>query len=578
MRLPKLFTTIFSVLLTTLVLSLSVVLLPTPTHAQIQSDTTAQTSYNADTDRVQSTVIGLLDSAICLLSGQDIINPERGCLGIDPVNHKLSYDSSSNSQNTQALGGLLGMSTSMVSGLYVRPVTTASYISYLGNNFGVGPKTYAQTNAQGFDNLSSLQSIWTTIRNITYFVFTILFVFIGIAIMLRIKIDPRTVMSIQNQIPKAIIAILMITFSYAIVGLLVDMMWVTTYTGINVLASSDTTAGESVREAATKNLINNPISYVWFVFSAPKGTNERGPDNLIGLSKDVGISMGDVVSRTVTEVLGFDQSTGDCTGGHWYTLGIDVTSCVENGIRGFFKYLISAIVLLIVLVAIFLALFRVWFTLLKSLVYIIIYTIIAPFVILGGLIPGSTFGFGRWIRTILANLIVYPVTVFIFLLARIVAFNPQVNDVKQTFIPPLVANPGAFTNFGALIAFGLIMVAPEMLGFMQAALKAKPGPVGDIVKKGFSAGVPAGTAVPKAVWGNLNAFDPHKQQLGALAMLRMRGSQRLGAMTFGLLNNQSRKRWTAYEDMRKGANDRVTGGAGINNGQQSTNNTPGTHS
>src|SRR5581483_6429401 len=75
-------------------------------------------------------------------------------------------------------------------------------------------------------SLSPLFPIWTYVRNLAYLCFVILFIFIGFMIMFRIKIKAQTVATIQNTIPRIIIAIILITFSYAIAGFLIDLMYV----------------------------------------------------------------------------------------------------------------------------------------------------------------------------------------------------------------------------------------------------------------------------------------------------------------------------------------------------------------
>src|SRR3989338_11081239 len=118
--------------------------------------------------------------------------------------------------------------SNMISMLYAPPIHTSDYFQSLANNFGIVKNANAQTKGTGFDGLKPLQNLWEAFRNIVYLLFVIVFVVIGLAIMLRIKIDPRTVMTIQNQIPKIIIGILLVTFSFAIAGFLVDIMWILT--------------------------------------------------------------------------------------------------------------------------------------------------------------------------------------------------------------------------------------------------------------------------------------------------------------------------------------------------------------
>ena len=43
--------------------------------------------------------------------------------------------------------------------------------------------------------------------------------------MFRAKINPQTVVTIQSAIPKAVVALILVTFSYAIAGLMIDLMY-----------------------------------------------------------------------------------------------------------------------------------------------------------------------------------------------------------------------------------------------------------------------------------------------------------------------------------------------------------------
>lgn len=528
----------------------------------------AQNSYNSslnsdvprnDHTKAQVALIEVSAAIICQLIGVDIITPEKGCLGIDPATKKIGYVQDTPTDGTT---GLIGFSTGMIAGLYTPVASTGMYTSYLADNFGVGKKVFAQdeNNNQGFNTLSSIQSIWLTSRNIAYFLFTLFFLIIGLGIILRFKVDPRTVMSIQNQIPKVVVAIVLVTFSYAIVGLLVDLMWATTYVGINVLTNSEsitiTEGGKevetSVTQVATTNLLSNPLSYVSNLFSDAGGFG--AVDGITGIAGDVAFTIGGVISDTVSALIGLNEAD-DC--GRWFIL--DIGDCVEAGFKGAIKYLVGAVAFLIVVVAIFIALIRVWFSLIRAFVYIIIYTIMGPLMIASGLFPGSSLGFIPWLRAILAHLFVFPATVFIFLLARILAENTPLNDPATTpagtaFLPPLIANPNAMDNFGTMIAFGLILLAPELLGMVREAFKSKPGNVGKIVQGGFAAGVGPATAVPRKVWSNLNVDDHSKQKLGALADYRQRFTKTITPSYFKGLAAGSRFQDRKDRDARDKAN------------------------
>ena len=68
--------------------------------------------------------------------------------------------------------------------------------------------------------LLSILDVWKTLRNISYVMFVLVFVILGFMIMFRKKIDPQTVVTIQNALPRVVIALVLITFSYPIASLI----------------------------------------------------------------------------------------------------------------------------------------------------------------------------------------------------------------------------------------------------------------------------------------------------------------------------------------------------------------------
>lgn len=244
---------------------------------------------------VQSMFIETIASIYCLVTGTDPIDSEHGCLTLDPQTKKLGY--APKMDNNQRLGGLMGVFPGMFAAVYTPPTSSVGYARYMASKFGIVESALAQpaaggqqnpqtgqnqvpvvqqpgqlpiaaggvvNNVSGFDALQPLQAIWTSSRNITYLLFVIIFILIGIGIMLRVKIDPRTVMTVQNQIPRIIVCILLITFSYAISALMIDGMWLATYTGVNILTDSqaikDSSCGKSLQGRVTLQLFNLPFN------------------------------------------------------------------------------------------------------------------------------------------------------------------------------------------------------------------------------------------------------------------------------------------------------------------------------
>jgi hypothetical protein len=203
-----------------------------PTHAQfaapnIPVDTAANvpsTFHNYS----QSVFLELLSSLNCQLTGIDVSNSNSTCLGFDNKTGQIGFVQG----GTGAIGGV----SSLISVLYNPPLHATDYLAYLGKNFGIAKSAYA---ASGYESLEPLQNIWQAFTNIVYLLFVLVFIFIGVAIMLRVKVDPRTVMSFQNQIPKIIIGLVLVTFSFAIAGFLIDLMYVSIFLFYNLLSGID---------------------------------------------------------------------------------------------------------------------------------------------------------------------------------------------------------------------------------------------------------------------------------------------------------------------------------------------------
>ena len=169
----------------------------------------------------QVVIIQLLGAASCQLSGINPVDPQGRCLGPKGNDGKIGFVES---------GGALGFVGRGIAATYDFPASGGQYLAYMGNNFGLTKTANAAFGTgEGFRGLSPFIPIWSSFRNVAYLFFVLIFVIIGLGIMFRIKIDPRSVMTIQNAIPKIIIALVFITLSYAIVGFLVDMMRVVTY-------------------------------------------------------------------------------------------------------------------------------------------------------------------------------------------------------------------------------------------------------------------------------------------------------------------------------------------------------------
>jgi hypothetical protein len=266
--------------------------------------------------------------------------------------------------------------------------------------------------------------------------------------MLRVKIDPRTVMSIQNQIPRIIIGIVMVTFSFAIAGLLIDVMYVSIYvvgqTILNINGVNIPNFGEVVTSGTPFDAINRLFEGGFGELSA------RG---------------GGVIENLFRNIFGIEPGTGD-----FFT---DITEDFVGTIVG---AIVGTIATLIIFFALLYIGIRVFVILLLSYINILLDIIFAPFWFLIGLMPGSSLGVGAWFRDIISNLAVYPTVLAMFLLGRIFFdLGERVSTDGTLFTPPLVGvtgGEGAASIFAGLVALGFLFMTPNVVQIAKAALKA----------------------------------------------------------------------------------------------------------
>lgn len=422
----------------------------------------------------QNVMIEVASSLTCMLAGVDPVNPSQKCLGI--ANGKIGP--------VDSQGGAIGVMGNLITMTFASPILTKDYIRYLVQNFGLAKNTYASDNPTtgagghtqlqqggegvGLASLSPLTNIWITFRNMTYLLFILIFIIIGFAIMLRIHIDPRTVMTIENQIPKIIIGLILVTFSFAIIGLMIDLMWVAIYLVASVF--------QTIPGFDPNNKVPEALGQI-------QGENAFGAfNNFIGYQDVVTRSAGGIkdliqsffsVSASLNNTAG-DQNTLFILSGLANILSV-AGDLVRNALAGLLGWIGGTLAFLIIGIAVLYSLLKLWFTLIKAYVMILVVTVFSPFWILAGLLPGSKLSFTSLLREVGSNLISFPATLVMFLLAKTFMDVFSKAGDSGIFVPPFIGNPGGETGvkaIGSLIGLGMILLTPDVVKMMRKALQA----------------------------------------------------------------------------------------------------------
>ena len=160
------------------------------------------------------------------VAGEQLVNRDQGTLGIFGimVDATTGYllgirdpqtgDLISQNSTVQSLALATGI-------MYQQPLSSVQYLAFLKNKIGIVEPSYAAT--PGTELLAPLIIIWEGVRNASYVFFIIIFVAVGFMVMFRSKLNPQTIINIQLALPRIIIGLILVTFSFAILSFIVDL-------------------------------------------------------------------------------------------------------------------------------------------------------------------------------------------------------------------------------------------------------------------------------------------------------------------------------------------------------------------
>ncbi len=333
---------------------------------------------------------------------------------------------------------------------------TSTYLAETVNSSLLGVKeAHAQTQSEGTDliNRGVIKKAWQSVANLAYVGMVIILIGIGFMVMLRKRLDPRTVVTASSALPKVALALILIVFSFAISGLFFDMIFVF-YELIRSWASglggSGVTALKNISDGATiaGKQVGNAGELFWFPFFT--------------LASASVISFKGFLSVLAAVIVG--------TGG---TGGIVVIILLI----AFFAFD------LIIRLSIFLIAVILFWILFLRFVSMIVMTIFSPVFFLVGALPGFEQATLSWFKRMFASVLVFPITLALvylaiafmnvtsarFLASLTVVGAPLQGLVPGTILgsPPPVQGGGFFLNVSTLIGLGFILFAVKVPGFID---------------------------------------------------------------------------------------------------------------
>ncbi len=368
----------------------------------------------------------------------------------------------------------------MASGLITMPYTSppASGVFWVQNtlqNAGFVPEAYAAQGI-GFSSLRPLLSVWMLFRDISIALIVIAILLLGFMIIFRLKINPQTVVTMQNSVPRIFATLLLITFSFAIAGFMIDVMYVVSGVVVGILGSH-VIEGQSAQYMTQEGQISLVTqSGIWRVFDEVFWNRKIitfGYDILALAPLAVNLTVRAIPSALIIIAMKSFDPTEKLTSGTLASIRTWAAGLPETAVS-IITWIILLVILpiiapavlgIIVLVLASLAVFiRIIMVVLKAYIRILINVLLAPLILLPNIIPGRN-DFSKWIKTLAADLAVFPTIMVMFMLSGMIALIPV--ESGSFWTPPFLSsalNPGAFRM---VLSVGILFMTPNIVSSIR---------------------------------------------------------------------------------------------------------------
>lgn len=446
------------------------------------------------------------------------------------------------------------------------PASGIYYVATMLDSAGFVPKSYAAEGI-GFAGLRPLLEIWRKIRNLAFLILVLIVMTAGFMIMFRMQLNAQTVIGIESALPRIIITLLLITFSFAIAGFLIDLMYIVMallITTIGPIAnpsfSIDQLLGKYL-QAGTDDIpallsgVNSAPSF-WFnsvdiFFKIPNALLSIFGTTFNVIFRTIGIGLGMYLFHDRLATF-WEKNVAHLFDAEWAPAGT-ATPLIGFNLAGLIQTLFHnmgerlSIFLIVVLAGVFLVpliigllifftlivlCFRILFLLITSYIKILLLVILSPFILMFEALPGRN-AFSFWLRSMFAELMTFPLMIGIFLIGLII-FETSSHGTLIKFPFLYRINSVAFS---VIIGMGFLFSMPKIIKAVKQIIAPQQFPL-DIGPGVFfsGAGAAAGTALQKAT-----TFGPLAFANVRLANILKSENSIIGKIAKGLFPHQTQK-------------------------------------
>lgn len=422
-------------------------------------------AINAPTPNLANTTAYVFYTISVLINGTFDPNPAKlkegdKTLNMAPGQLNAYYPANVNQALAEngAVGGVGFMISELISN---KPASAGTYVADLIDNsrFGVQP-AYAQ--GIGFAALTPILGTWKAFRDMAYYLLTVMFLITGILILIRHKISSNMAVTVQNALPRLVITLIMITFSYAIAGAIVDLMFLILNFIVNVFQNQifepgpiNSTIGDARNLALNTHIFSFTMDYV---FGSPGSHNSN--------AWEASRAVGQIVYEAIKNAAG-------------------LSGAFESGgfLANLFTGILQLIFAIIFGIALLIAMFRVFFALVMSYAGFVMNVVLSPLILLEGAIPGKD-PFKDWIKNLMAGLAPFVVVVFMILMSLAltgshtragIGYDQAAPADSGLRLPLILAGNIPAESFLGILGMGFMLLLPNAVDISKKIVGAKGG-------------------------------------------------------------------------------------------------------
>lgn len=358
-----------------------------------------------------------------------------------------------------------GFMTNTVTIAYRSPPASGIYWVQDGlRQAGFIPKSYAAEGI-GVGALKPISGLWKKVRDFALIIMVFILVTIGFLIMFRVKINPQTAITLENSLPRIFFSLLLIVFSFAIAGFLIDLMYIVTAISVAIIDKD-----------SLKSLLTGSTGKLFDAVFLNGNILELGPDLMSLMPSLLGQALRLIISGfAFTGIMNIPavsalRKVGD---GVVFANGIiDVyvslllSTIVFIILQPALPYILSILILVTGGLIVF---FRIVILLLSAYIRIILMVIFAPIILILEAIPGRKM-LSFWLKNLVADLAAFTITaVLIVVSGKIV----NTTDTGNLWQPPFLYSVGA-NSFPGIIGMAILFAIPNIIKKFREILGIKP--------------------------------------------------------------------------------------------------------